>query len=448
MIKTQLLKAIAILLCATVCVGHNYATNNPDIYPYQSLNDAFKAAHFDPAKKGSSFIVMTTDTHYGRCDAEGMKYIIQDVNSMPVKPAFFLVNGDLANDASVTFGVNPTKEQQALAKEQFKLFKADADLLDKSVPVKLILGNHDTHPRKLDPDIFWSVFPGYPPYSSMDQEGIHVIFLHGHGNGTQDEPQLDWLMNDVKLIPRDQTVLIFIHQPSMMRRVRERKIPEAISKVFENHTGMIWLVGGHEHYNKQTAFRLKNTTMVEQWMVNGTSGVWGGPDRPGYWIYCLENGQVKARIYKQKTEGYRLEEMPDLTAAKPVPVPFDNCPGIVWKVMVGEGDYPYLLEADGADCINYWSGVKSIIYSLPLEKAQNKARHIALLSDALDENKAKPGQYFVSRDARQWTEVPLKDSKEDLLIIEIPSLMQKDRKMYVKFVPAGVAAIAGIALTE
>ena len=99
---------------------------------------------------------------------------------------------------------------------------------------------------------------------------------------TKPKEQMEWLIDNVKSIPKKQTVVVLIHQPSMSHRVNERGIPKAISEAFEKHRGLIWLIGGHEHTNAQEIFQLKKTKLIEHQITCGTANLWGGDERPGY----------------------------------------------------------------------------------------------------------------------------------------------------------------------
>lgn len=204
-----------------------------DQYPYQTLPEAFQAINFDPSDNRSSFFVVTADVHYGT-DGDGMLATVKEVNAMRPRPDFFCVNGDLINSGSLYFGNVPDANQRSKAIREFKDFKADADRLHPDIPLKLTLGNHDTHPEEVAPRMFWEVFPGYPPYQSFDVKDIHIVMLNGHSTGYLDAAQLEWLKKDVKSTPAGKTVIILVHQPSMSHRVRERGIPYAISESFSS----------------------------------------------------------------------------------------------------------------------------------------------------------------------------------------------------------------------
>ena len=59
-------------------------------YPFKTLPEAFNAIGFNPGIKGNSFFVVTADVHYGNPEGDGMMSVIEDINQMHFKPAFFV----------------------------------------------------------------------------------------------------------------------------------------------------------------------------------------------------------------------------------------------------------------------------------------------------------------------------------------------------------------------
>ena len=427
--------------------GTLFAKPSDKAYPYQSLADAFKSINFDPDEKDNSFFVVTADVHYETKGTDGMLATVNEVNKMNPLPDFYCVNGDMICNASPSFGVIPNSDQRQAAINEFTAFKKDANLLDPKVQLILTLGNHDTHPGEIDPEIFWEVFPGYPPYQSFNQSGVHIIVLNAHSTGYIDSKQMEWLTGDVNSISKNQTVIVLVHQPSMSHRVNERGIPKAVSKAFKNHRGLIWLIGGHEHSNAQEVFQLKNTKLIEHQITCGTANLWGGPERPGYWIYCLRKGEVAGRIFRQRFKGYRTEGSPDLTTAVNVPMPFDHLDNILWKVLVGEGDREFLVNSKANDCLNFWAYTRELTYRLPLKETGNQSKKIAMLCKYkkmhdINQN----GQYFISTDLSEWQEIELENAEYEVLSFEIPKDFQQAENVYFKFIPSGESHVGGFAL--
>lgn len=425
--------------------------NQAEIQTYHchSLEDAFHRINFVPNEEDCSFFVVAADIHYEDGKEDGLSYIIDDIHSMNYKPDFFCVNGDLICHASPSFGVIPDENLQRIAIQEFVQFKKDLELLDMDIMTKLVLGNHDTHPLETTPDIFWSVFQKekYPAYQSMDLKGIHFIFLNGHSTGYIDEEQKLWLRNDIYSISKKSTIILFIHQPSVSHRVRERGIPMVIKEFFLNHEGLVWLIGGHEHRNFQEIYELVNSRLIVHGITTASENVWRRhKEEIGYWIYCLKEGDVKCRIFKQKNGGYEILENPDIRHASRIPIPFDNCKNVLWKVLTGNDENDYLIDVCACNCLNYWAYVKFIIYKLPLYKVNGRASFIALLSEYKKADRELLGQYFISSDLKNWLEIKLCDYLEDLLLFVIPDCLKNNHEIYFKFNPVSESSVAGIAL--
>jgi hypothetical protein len=176
--------------------------------------------------------------------------------------------------------------------------------------------------------------------------------------------------------------------------------------------------------------------------------MWGGPEKPGYWIYCLCNGEVTGRIFRHRTRGYRIEAKPDPAKAEIVPMPFDHLENIVWKTMVGNDDRNYLIYAKAGDCLNYWAHIQELTYRIPLKEADNRCTKIAVLCDYPKiESLYKEGQYFLSSDLTDWQEVKPEDAKFDVLFFLIPEKFRQSENVYFKFIPSGEAYVGGFALT-
>jgi hypothetical protein len=417
-------------------------------YPFQSLEKAFQTINFDPERKGSSYFVVTADVHYGHEGSGGVSPIINEVNQMQSLPGFLCINGDMIVHGSTHFGRVPDETERQLAIDEFNALKRDSKMLDPGIRLILGLGNHDTHPKEIDPDMFWEVFPQHRPYQSFNLSGVHIVVLNGHSTGYIDPEQMKWLLNDMNSVSKDQTIIAFVHQPSMSHRVNERGIPAAISKAFGDHQGPIWLIGGHEHSNSERVFQLGNTELVEHHITCGGTNIWGGPEKPGYWIYCLEDGTVTGRIFRQMYQGYRIGSKPDFFRIEKVPMPFDHLKSIAWKILVGEGDREFLISGEAEYCLNYWAYVKKLIYRIPLQKAGTQSTRLTMLCNYnKSENHFQEGQYFMSLDLTHWQEIKPEEAKHDVFDFLIPVNFRPADNVYFKFTPLGEAYVGGFALS-
>lgn len=418
------------------------------VYPFQSLPEAFRAINFDPSGPGNAFFVVIADVHYGTKNSTGINPAVEEVNRMQYPPAFFCVNGDLIVTASRSFGHIPGADERKQAIEELRSFQGDVSLLNPEIPLRMTLGNHDTHPGESDPEIFWEVFPGYPPYQAFDVCGMHIICLNGHSTGYIDPNQMEWLGNDVRAQPKEKGIILFIHQPSMHHTIRERGIPDAISQVLSDHTGLVWLIGGHDHTNSEELFLLPETVLIQHRITCGATRIWGDDERPGYWIYCLRNGEVTGRVFRRMPEGYRLQPAPEISAAIPLPIRIGTRDNAIWRCLVGENDHPYRVSVKAADCLNYWAYVKELIYKAPIRKAgSNKpVRLVLYASFKIEADIKRKDQYFLSKDGETWEEYSPYRTTSDSAYLEAGKHMQHCNELYIKFTPVSEAAFAGMAL--
>ncbi|MDF1815605.1 MAG: metallophosphoesterase [Verrucomicrobiales bacterium] len=372
---------------------------NRNRYPFETIEEAFEACDFDPTVDENAFFAVAADCHYGMCDEEGLLPIIEELNGMSARPAFFLVNGDLAVSASVSFGVRPSEPQRKAAHQEFLKCRQHLDRLDREIPVKLTIGNHDTSPDEDEPEMFHEVFPEHPAYQSFELAGAHVVLLNGHGDGRIDQKQADWFAADIAKIDSQQEVITCIHQPSMAGIVRERMIAPAYERAFSDHRGKVWAVCGHVHTNGNQVFQLPKTTVAQASITCSAKGIWGDAEKPGYWLYLLQDGKVAHRVFRRIDQGFRLQPLPNRERSRTIDKPFAHTRNVVWKTLIGEADKPFLVDGKEAkDNISTWCYVRRLVYRLPI--ADYDASHVAILAAVSDRHKdgSPPASIRLSND--------------------------------------------------
>jgi len=385
-------------------------------YPFSTLSDAMAASGFDPRSPGSFTAVFAADLHYGHSapvstthlkdDKDDQEHILppmlREINTMQPLPEFFGIAGDLICKASLHFGQVPDQKQKEEAIEEFKILRDHLNRLDPGISVKLALGNHDTYPGEDKPVLFHKVFPEYPEYHSFTIKGVHFVFLNGGSSGYIDREQRDWFRNDMtQNYKPGATLVIICHQPSLGSVTSERGIPETIRAVLSDCDGELWMVAGHSHRNHDECFRLPRSVITQATITTGNPFSWG-TEHPGYWVYGFTKGKLVTRIFRKLDEGFAVAPPPPVEKARTITLPFEGHDEVLWKVMVGEGDRPYLIDAKAAWCLNYWHYNKYLIYRFPLSLADGKASHFALLESP---SGSEPRRYFVSPDATSWEEV-------------------------------------------
>ena len=216
---------------AGVCLkGPSPVSAAPDrtrTYPFRTLREAMDAAGLDPRAKESFTVVWAADVHYGPGAPEHiLPPIFREVNAMQPLPAFFGIAGDLICKASLHFGQVPDEKQMQEAIAEFRLLKKHLRQCHPQIPVKLALGNHDTHPGEDAPALFHAVFPEHLEYHAFDVHGVPFIFLNGGCCGHIDRQQRAWFRDEVKKRHKQGgTLIVVCHQPALGSVTAERGIP-------------------------------------------------------------------------------------------------------------------------------------------------------------------------------------------------------------------------------
>ncbi len=424
--------------------GHSWAASQ--VYPHATLAQALAQARFNPGAAGHALFVVAADTHYGTCQPAGLLPVIEQVNAMRPRPAFFLVNGDLITTASIHFGHRPNAAQRQKAIDEFKLFRRHVERLHPQIPLKLSLGNHDTYPGELKPELFAQVFPEHPPYQAFELAGLPILILNGHSDGFLDSAQTDWLIDRASHLDRDAEAAVFVHQPSLGSVANERGIAPSIQAAFEKHRGPLWAICGHVHRNSREVFALANTTIAQISQVCSAEGIWGGPEKPGYWIYGVAQGRIACRIFRRLGHGYRVAG--DISRADPQPIskPFEHARDVLWKILVGEGDRPHLVRAEAADVETFWFYVKQLTYRLPLAACPGAPRRFGVLGHLGTGKEGQPSRVAVSADNESWQDLTLPSKAHQVYEFEIPEALRQADSLYVRIEGEAGTGIAGYCL--
>jgi hypothetical protein len=385
---------------------------------FATLKDAWSAAGFDPRAAESFIVVWAADVHYGTgAGGEILPPLLQGVNALEPRPAFFGIAGDLIMKASLNFGQVPGEKQKAEAVAEFKAFREHLALLDSRIPVHLALGNHDTYPGEGGPALFHQVFPDRPEYHVVTVQGVPFLFLNGGSCGLLSVAQRAWFREQVHQHHRPGSALVVVlHQPSLGRVVRERGVPAAIREALADCQGELWMVSGHEHRNEDRCFRLPRAVITQATITAGNPATWGS-DHPGYWIYGFTKGRLAARVFRRRGQGYAVAAPPRTDPAEPIRLPFEDRLDVLWKVLVGEGDEPYRVETQAAWCLNYWYNAKRLVYRFPLNLGAGRAKRCVILDEPSGKESTR---YFLSPDGKGWEEVARVERKGSETSISIP----------------------------
>lgn len=186
----------------------------------------------------------------GQYPTAKLRCVIERVRAMEIKPAFWLITGDLVNEGQAT-------EYQTLT-------RLLPDLQSFGVPIVLGLGNHDAR------NPFRQIVLGeaatnawQPYYHSTEIGGVNVIMLDSQVpnevHGYLDEEQLVWLTAELAK-PVGIGHLIALHHPPVSSTVALLDTmvltnPAALAAVVAGHDNVLGILSGHIHYNHVTRFQ-------------------------------------------------------------------------------------------------------------------------------------------------------------------------------------------------
>ena len=409
-----------------------------------TLKEAFLASGFDPDEKENATFVICGDVH----EPEYSKHLpeqIQEWNAMKPAPRFISLLGDNICSASRSFGSMPKSFDRAhteLNGLHEKLRK-----LNPEISLKLVIGNHDSYPGEVDAKLFRSEFPEVKPYETFDESGIRFMIWNGAHDGSIDPRQRKWIAEQCAKTPKDKSVVVMVHQPSLGQTVRERGIPIAVCKNFADTEVPVWLLAGHAHCNNTRVFSLPKTTITQAIHVKSVDG---------YWVYGVRDGRIAARVYRSVKDGFSAQPVPDeKTKTRSIPLPFEGRDDVLWSLLIGQDQKQTeaaFVSGKGGDCGTWWFYVKELVFKLPLEKEAKDAKHFAVLA-AMSKHR-KTGELpkvYASGDGDAWTECKLLDNKESVNRFAIPGTMLNSRELFVKVESFGYGAdtcVGGFALCK
>jgi hypothetical protein len=437
--RRDFLKGAAWLAAFSSC-----PTLGEDVAWKQDWLEAFRAAGFDPAAEGNGVFVVCGDVH----DPEYSQHFlaqVDDWNAMRPAPRFVALLGDNGCSVSRSFGHTPDEKGKARARQELEGLREKLTKLCKAIPLKLVIGNHDTMPGEMDAAFFRTVFPGHPPYQTFEESGIRFMVWNGGHDGGIDARQRAWIKEQCTALPEGQTAVVLVHQPSLGMTERERGIPAAVSANFAGHTGPLWLLAGHVHSNSTSVFALPQTKIIQVAHVKSVNG---------YWVYGMREGRIVARVFCDVAQGFRSEALPDLNRpARPIPVPFEGRDDVVWSLLIGDdpkATKAAFVSGKGGDCGTWWFYVDELVYRLPLaEKGLGATRFAVLAALGKHRKSGEPAHVFASADGTAWAEAPLLETRAAVNLFAVPEVLRGGKDLFVKVKSYGYGAdtcVGGFAL--
>lgn len=407
---------------------------------------AFRMAGFDPTAEGNSVFVVCGDVHFPQYSQHFADQIIA-WNTMQPAPQFVALLGDNGCNVSSSFGHTPNAKGLERARKELDDLRVEISKLRKDIPLKLVIGNHDTMPNETDAVFFRKTFPDCQPYETFEVLGIHFQVWNGGHDGSIDAQQREWIRKTCAALPRNKPVIVLVHQPSLGMTERERGIPAMVREVFAEQTTPLWLLAGHVHSNSLSVFALPKTRIAQATHAKSIDG---------YWIYGMREGRIAARVYCDVEKGFKAQAMPNPdTPARLVPLPFEKRDDVLWSLLIGDdptATKEAFVSGKGGNCGTWWFYVDELVYKLPLANQGKGAKHFVLLAALSKHRKTgDPVHIFTSGDGVTWIETPRVSSKAAEHLFAIPETLRSERELFVKIKSYGYGAdtcVGGFALCK
>lgn len=396
----------------------------------QDWKAAFRSVGFDPSAPGCGVFVLSGDVHVPNY-SNRLAATIDAWNAMEPKPAFAMMLGDNVSYVSQEFGHKPRNDKEwKMAADAIAAFDTETARLRTDIPLKLVIGNHDSYPGEKDAAFFCShVRGGMKPYYSFDALGLRFIVWNGGNDGSIDAAQLDWILKVVAGTPKEMQICVCVHQPSVGAIGMERGISEAVQKAFAGRTGEDWLLAGHIHANRFRKFRLSSSTLVEAAHTG---------NKDGTWIYGVRDGRIVARVLCATDRAPAVGDMPaDIASEGRLRVAFDGFDDVRAKVFIGDANERAWRQDIGktADSGSWFIYLDRIRHAFPLAQIAPGAKEILILG-WLDGNLKthEPEHFRLSSDGRNWTEVkPLAAAQDGVVRFPIPKALRQAVTLHSDF---------------
>lgn len=221
-------------------------------------------------------------------DIESFNKAVDYINR--TKPAFVLINGDLINSPY------PGKIRDTETAE----FKKILSKIDNSIPVHLVIGNHELDNTPKPEALQWAEKTFGKSYYSFTFGKCHFIVLNStiivapKKVKTESAAQKEWLLKELAAIPADEkaNTIIVQHHPYFVINSNEKdhyaNIPGKIRKEYLEilrSNGIRLLLCGHLHCHHITA------DMGIKEVVCGPTSLPLGPGKKGLMTVKFSNGK-------------------------------------------------------------------------------------------------------------------------------------------------------------
>lgn len=412
---------------AGVCLTWSLVTSAGVVLP--DWKTAFRQVGFDPDAPGSSYFLVTSDIHAPNC-SDKLSAHVRTWNVLEPKPSLLAVLGDFGY-VNRFFGHRPTSaEADRNARKTLEVAKTILGRLRPDIPQVYVVGNHDTYPGEAGRKVWHEIFPDQPPYGEKDLCGIRFVKWDGGVDGIIDGEQERWIVDTCAKYPKDRTLVVLVHQPSVGAVGMERDIGRLAKRALAGRNGDTWLLAGHEHSNSEVLWSLPGGGRL---MVAGHTR-----DRDGWWAYGVRDGRIVARIFKpEDREGFVVGRMPkELKSRGEIPLAYEGNADVVWSCFVGDREERAARLSIGktGDIEGAFFYVDKLVYRFSKSVIAPRATRLTILGNLGGNRKTKAqGRCRLSGDGTIWTEVPRLSRTGEINEFSVPPALVNVRDLYVQY---------------
>ncbi len=405
---------------------------------FDTLEEAYSAAGFDPRHPGNALVVFFSDPHMNVWEdvlpvtTSLDPRLVSIVNGMDPPPHKIIVAGDTSTTLSPVPGWIPRPWSMTMGTNEMGYWLEAIRAITNVAPEDIIWipGNHDQLAFEEEAETYRRMYPMMPVRQRLDLAGVRFLLINCGNYGGRNPAQMEWLRSEMDQTPWEQPLVVVNHVPPFHFPPWYRGTALELRELFADRPVRWWTMGGHYHARSQRVYQIGQSTAAS--LVVGTSNPQntnGSSDDTGFAILCLSNGIHAVLYYSYNRSRFELVPAPDWENPLPFFAAFEEVPGLLWRRLKAPGNPPEVEEFQGHDSIEWYAYTRQLRLRLPLGLHVGQATHFLLLmllpsADARVEFEVAPGQ---------WSRQPFQRWTNDVFAIPIPEELRSLDTLRVRY---------------
>ena len=383
---------------------------------FDTLEEAYSAAGFDPGHPGNAVVVFFSDPHMNLWEdvlpvtTNLDPRLVSIVNRMDPPPHKIIVAGDTSTTLSPVPGWIPRPWSMTMGTNEMAYWLEAIRAITNVAPDDIIWipGNHDQLAFEEEAETYRRMYPMMPVRQKLDLAGVRFLLINCGNYGGRNPAQMEWLRSQLAQTPWEQPVVVVNHVPPFHFSPWYRGTALELRELFADRPARWWILGGHYHARSQRVYQIGLSTVAS--FVVGTSNpknTNGASDDTGFAVLCLSNGIHAVLYYSYNRGRFELVPPPDWENPLPFFAAFEEVPGLLWRRLKAPGNPPEVEEFTGHDSIEWYAYTRELRLRLPLGLHAGQATHFLLLmllpsADVRLEFEVAPGRWM-RQPFQRWT---------------------------------------------